>query len=365
MSHNQFSSPIPDPETRPLVSVRIITYNQKEYIAKALDSVLSQEAAFSFEICIGEDGSDDGTAEICEEYAAKYPEIIRLFHRDRQDPGRNKYRLPRMHNFVETLRACRGKYIALLDGDDYWTDPLKLQKQVDFLEMNPEFILSCCQVKYVDENNEVTTEASGVLHDFTAQDFVKTNPVRTGSMLFRSNPEVISDFSLPAIMNVYIGDWPLSLLLLKHGPGHQHEEVMVAYRLHAESTWSSKPYSHTGSRIAATLHCLALSKVFDVSLSEKLFDSGTHYLMRACDTIEPDLWREFVSDLYTPCDIDFYPIYKLMELQVGLRKAYVDCEKYKSEKEEYRTSMSYKVGRKLLWPYRQLQKWMSLFTKAN
>jgi glycosyltransferase involved in cell wall biosynthesis len=122
---------------KPLVSVSIITYNQENYIRQTIDSVLEQKTNFDFEICIGNDGSTDRTSLICDEYAEKYNQKVRIFHRDR-----NNFPKPYIHsgrrNFIETMAACKGKYIALLDGDDYWTDPSKLQKQVEYLEKNEE-----------------------------------------------------------------------------------------------------------------------------------------------------------------------------------------------------------------------------------
>src|SRR5215831_15832736 len=113
-----------------ILSVCVITYNHEEYIAEALEGVLKQVTDFPFEVVIGEDKSADRTREICESYAAKYPQIRIL------PPEEN---MGMMKNFWRTWKACQGKYIAYLEGDDYWTDPLKLQKQVDFLEANPGY----------------------------------------------------------------------------------------------------------------------------------------------------------------------------------------------------------------------------------
>lgn len=126
----------------PLVSVCLITYNHVSYIRQALDSVLSQRTPFKFELCLGDDGSTDGTRQICEEYAAKHPEIIRLFNRSR-DTVEYKFGVPTgNYNYWETIKSGKGKYIALLEGDDYWFDDDKLAKQVVFLEANPDHVLA-------------------------------------------------------------------------------------------------------------------------------------------------------------------------------------------------------------------------------
>lgn len=115
----------------PLVSVIVITYNQCQYIEKALDSILMQKVNFSYEILMGDDASTDGTTAILYEYSQRYPQI-RLFHREKNlGPPRNAY---------ELLIKARGKYTATCEGDDYWTDPYKMQKQVDVLETDSTLV---------------------------------------------------------------------------------------------------------------------------------------------------------------------------------------------------------------------------------
>ncbi len=116
---------------KPLVSVCMITYNHEAFIAQAIEGVLAQQTNFRVELVIGEDCSKDGTRKICEQYAEKHPDIIRLL------PSETNFGA--LKNFFRTLFDCRGKYIAICDGDDYWTDPLKLQDQADFLEQNPDY----------------------------------------------------------------------------------------------------------------------------------------------------------------------------------------------------------------------------------
>ena len=125
----------------PLVSVCTATYQHAEYIEECIEGILIQKTDFPFEIIIGEDESDDGTREICKNYAEKYPDKIRLFLRDRKSSCIFNDQGNRINGFNGkwTRKSARGKYIALCEGDDYWTDPLKLQKQVDFLEENSEY----------------------------------------------------------------------------------------------------------------------------------------------------------------------------------------------------------------------------------
>lgn len=134
-------------ENKIIVSVCMITYNHETYIKDAIEGVLMQKTNFRIELIIGEDCSTDNTRNICKEYQQNYPDIIKL-----RLPEKN---LGVMTNFIETLNAGSGKYIAICEGDDYWTDPLKLQKQVDFLEKNDEYALVHTNYKIIDSfNNE-------------------------------------------------------------------------------------------------------------------------------------------------------------------------------------------------------------------
>ena len=122
----------------PAVSVSIITYNQRELIGRAIDSVLAQRVNFDYEIIIGDDCSDDGTQDVLRDYARRYPDKIHLI----LHPRRYRREVPGRTNNTTNLLNCRGKYTAMLDGDDYWTDPDKLQRQYDRMEAQPE--LSMC-----------------------------------------------------------------------------------------------------------------------------------------------------------------------------------------------------------------------------
>ena len=127
-----------------IVSACIITYNQDLYIRECLEGAINQNINFDYEIVIGDDCSNDETSRICEEFALAYPSIIKYTKRSKN--------LGMIGNWTKTISDCTGKYIALCEGDDYWTDPLKLQKQVDFLEANAEY--GICWTHYEILNND-------------------------------------------------------------------------------------------------------------------------------------------------------------------------------------------------------------------
>jgi glycosyltransferase involved in cell wall biosynthesis len=223
------------------VSVLTITYNHEKYIAQAIDSILTQQVNFDYEIVIGEDASTDRTREIVLEYAKQHPDKIRVLLRDAAAAERDRARgLGGKANFVDGLQSCRGEFVALLDGDDYWTDAHKLQKLVDFLESHSECSLSFHDATVLFEDN---SEAPRPLYPASQKEITTlAELVSTGvfpvpcTVLFRNKifgelPESFND--------VANGDWLLFILLAEHGDFGYFNEVMAAYRIHTAGFWSS------------------------------------------------------------------------------------------------------------------------------
>ncbi|MFE3867010.1 glycosyltransferase family 2 protein [Flavobacterium sp. LS2P90] len=206
------------------ISCHIITYNQKEYISQCIEGVLMQKTNFSIEIIIGDDNSTDGTREILKEYARKYPDLIKFNLREVRGIG-----IPGKQNFLTTLELCTGEYISLCDGDDYWTDPLKLQKQVDFLEANPDYVLCFHQVSILKTNGEIVDDfITKVPENYeTIETLARLgNYIHTPSVVFRN---VIKDFPFE-FQHTPIGDYFLYMMLAEHGKLKYLEEKMCVYR---------------------------------------------------------------------------------------------------------------------------------------
>ncbi len=207
----------------PLVSVHITTYNQAPYIAQTIEGALQQRTTFALEIVIGEDCSTDGTREIVFEYGREHPELIRVITSDR-NVG--------FHENSRRVRAiCRGKYLAVCEGDDYWTDPCKLQKQVDFLEANPEYSLCCHEVNIIFDGVPQTPRTDRYVDfagdTFSFEDAVRGHFIPTLSIVCRRELTV----ALPQWYEECIsGDIPLELLLLDQGPGYYMHETMGVKR---------------------------------------------------------------------------------------------------------------------------------------
>jgi glycosyltransferase involved in cell wall biosynthesis len=203
----------------------MITYNHGRFIKEAIESVLNQQTNFEVQLIIGEDCSTDNTRNICEDFAKKNSREILLL------PVTGN--LGMMKNFVRTFEKCDGDYIAFLEGDDYWTDPLKLQKQVDFLSANPDYSLCFhnTQMK-MDRNNE---KREWILHQKMEKDTFVTKDV-LGPWFVPSCTSVFTnypDFVLPPwYHNCKYGDLPFMLLLSLKGKFKYLDEVMAAYRLH-------------------------------------------------------------------------------------------------------------------------------------
>lgn len=137
---------------QPLVSIYILVFNHANYLRETIDSVLMQKTDFDYEIIIGDDASTDGSQEIIKEYEERNPDQIKAVLRDKNLFG------SKIDNFEDLRRRCKGKYMICLEGDDFWTDENKLQKQVDFLESHPDYIATAHSTQVVDKNSEPIDE---------------------------------------------------------------------------------------------------------------------------------------------------------------------------------------------------------------
>jgi glycosyltransferase involved in cell wall biosynthesis len=237
----------------PIVSVWIITYNQEKYLPKAIDSALQQETDFPFEIVIGEDCSSDQTREICLRYQREHPDKIRLILHEQN--------IGLVRNFWLTLQACRGQYVAQLEGDDLWTDPFKLQKQVNLLESRPECSFCYHLFDHVDGNGSLLGETKQPRKpeelpadcDTRMVIDAKWSPLQTLTLLFRRNA-----FSeMPGwIYSLPIFDWPLHFYLTRSGKGAFLNENMAAYRNHDEGVWSGADHVKNSLRYYHFYRCI-------------------------------------------------------------------------------------------------------------
>ncbi|MEJ2452101.1 MAG: WbqC family protein [Gammaproteobacteria bacterium] len=219
-----------------------ITYNHVKYFAQAIDSILAQQVDFEFEVIIGEDESSDGTRELALEYQRRFPDKITVLLHSRKDVIYVNGKATGRWNFVDTISHARGKYIALLPCDDFWTDPQKLQKQVDVMEAHPEYSICGHWIQNVDENGEILdserTLGKSCPEIFTARQALAGTLLHPNSWLFRRF-DLAGHPRYPLFLKLPAGDDPLMLMLLARGNGYCIRESMSAYRLHPGGTWSS------------------------------------------------------------------------------------------------------------------------------
>jgi glycosyltransferase involved in cell wall biosynthesis len=189
------------------VSVFLLAYNQEQFIGQAIDSILMQKTDFNYQIVIGEDCSTDKTKTICEEFAKKNSQKIKLL------PSLDK-NIGLIANYMRTIKECDGKYIAICDGDDYWIDEFKLQKQVDILEANPDYSIVYTKVKKLFPNGEIkesVVKNRKQVANFA--DLIHDNFIPSVSVLFRNKQNVMK---LPDwIISFPYGDWPTYLWTIK------------------------------------------------------------------------------------------------------------------------------------------------------
>ncbi len=219
------------------VSACIIAYNHENYIIDCLEGALSQKVNFDYEIVIGEDKSTDATLKICEEYASRYPDKIRLIKRD--------VNLGMIGNWVDTIKSCKGIYIAICEGDDYWTDPLKLQKQVSFLEANPEFGLVHTDSSAYNQFNgkfETLKKVKYKYDDSVFEELMFGNAhIYTLTVCFRK--ELLFAYIqeiLPFSKNWLMGDLPLWLFISNKNKVHYINDITSVYRILDESASNTK-----------------------------------------------------------------------------------------------------------------------------
>lgn len=215
----------------PVVSVCCTTFNHEPYIAEAIDGFLMQETEFPFEILIRDDCSTDKTASIVKEYAEKYPSLIKPVFEKENTYSKGVKPMPQL------FKLATGKYIALCEGDDYWTDPLKLQKQVDFLEESEDYVITYTSAEGFDENGKVDNYKGGSTRDLESIELQKCAPINTLTVCFRN---ILMELP-PEFQCTRFGDLFLWSLLGEHGRGKYLKNIKPSkYRIHSGGIFSMK-----------------------------------------------------------------------------------------------------------------------------
>ncbi|MDO3644405.1 glycosyltransferase [Mucilaginibacter sp. L3T2-6] len=218
-----------------MVSICCTTYNHEKFIAQTVESFLMQKTDFKYEIVVSDDCSTDQTLQVLKTYKQAYPDKLKVLAAP-QNTGAHR-------NMIKTATACKGKYVAVCDGDDYWTDPLKLQKQVDFLERNPEYVICCHYTRVIDaDNNTLHVSPNPVPLVYTYHDLLvgKQAETKTATVVYRNIPAVNQIFEKPWYVKCHAGDKLLKIFatFITGRKIYVMPEVMSCYRNHTGGIWS-------------------------------------------------------------------------------------------------------------------------------
>lgn len=228
------------------VTICCLTYNHAGFIRETLDGFLMQKTAFPFEVVVHDDASTDGTADILREYADRFPGVVRpLFERE------NQFRRTGVYPIVSCYREARGRYIAECDGDDYWTDPLKLQKQVDYMEAHPDCALCHHDYEILQDGKRRRPAGDERPRDYTALELIGLPiggyGIGYATRLWRNvyGPGRAADF------DAFVGDYPLLVMMGLHGRcGYVPGIAPSVYRRkHGANSWCSLPPDEMGRRV--------------------------------------------------------------------------------------------------------------------
>lgn len=273
-----------------LISVCIITYNQKNFISDAIESALKQQTSFKYELVISDDCSTDGTYELCLGYQQKYPDIIRL-KRNLSNQGMNR-------NWLNAIDSCSGKYLALCEGDDYWCDEYKLQKQVDFLEANPIYAIAFHRV--FERKHDKLTLSNLILSDeaktYSLFDLSKGNLIQTASVVFRKsafpvNLPLDKFYALPAV------DYPIFMTVGKAGKIKYMHEAMAVYRRHDGGVWSKLRPVHGYKRWLSVIDFLLQIDFENEVIDNLKFQKQCFVEKYLKELMNEADWQEFLQQL--------------------------------------------------------------------
>lgn len=256
---------------KPLVAIHCLVYNHEPYLRDCFEGFVIQQTNFPFVAIVHDDASTDGSAAIIRDYAEKYPDIFKPIYEIDNQYSKQDGSLERIMN--EAIDATGAKYVAICEGDDYWIDPLKLQKQVNILEADDTLIAVCSNTAIVDDKSHILNSKRGnVVKDdvegrYTLRDFFKNNhqyPTASVMYVTAHKKEIRKKFF--RTRNAFLGDWTMWICLHIFGDFYYVNDSMVAYRINPTSV------THTCNRInrakANRDICLAVADILPEEYSD-------------------------------------------------------------------------------------------------
>lgn len=231
------------------VSIKCAVYNHEQYIRQCLEGFVMQKTNFRFEAIVHDDASTDGSVAIIREYAEKYPHIIKPIYETENQYSKRDGSLTRIMN-----AACKGKYIAVCEGDDYWIDPLKLQKQVDFMEAHPDYGLIYGKARVFNQaKNKYEIRNTGKERKSYEDLLIKGNAIPTLTCVYRKS--LIENYSNEITRKWKMGDQPLWLYISHKSKIHYMDEILAVYRKLIHSASSRENYETAGEFITSSFNC--------------------------------------------------------------------------------------------------------------
>ena len=287
------------------VSVEVLTYNHSNYIRQCLDSVIMQKTKFEFEILVYDDASTDGNQDIIQEYLDRYPDLVKDFRqRDNQfSKGKLKEAILNMMQ-----KHAKGKYVALCEGDDYWTDPNKLQKQYDFMEGHSDYSVCMHRARVIGDDGKAVGKflgPRGIDRDVTFEDDLLRFYATASKFFRREYYENIPSF-------YYIGpaeDYPMMIILLVNGKGYYMKDEMCIYRRNVPGSASTvlRKQSHD-TRIKYQNERIILLKEAQEYYKPKYYKEFDRYLalQENAKIIEYDSFRDKLKFYFSMTKQDYY-----------------------------------------------------------
>ena len=264
---------------KPLVSICCLAYNQAEYIRKALDGFVGQKTSFPYEVLIHDDASSDGTADIIREYAGRYPDVIKPVLQTENQYSQGFTNISGTYNFPR----AQGKYIAMCEGDDFWTDTGKLQRQVDFMEANPECSLVFHSARIQVEGRALTERwmrpYRGDRRLSPEEVIDKTSGYPTASLLFRKEMvKALPDY----YVNAPIADIPLQMMAASRGWVYYMDRPMCVYRLGGSYSWTELMKQGDRQEKAERYYrqMRQMYREFDVDTGGRFHETAVHAVRR-------------------------------------------------------------------------------------
>lgn len=268
------------------LSIVMITYGHEKYISHAINSILTQKTNFNIEFIIANDSSPDQSDDIIKSLTSNVPDNFTIKY------TRHEKNVGMIPNFIWALKQAKGEYVAICEGDDYWIDDNKLQKQVDFLENNKDYVISHHRVKYLindeetllphhkDKNSEKTNTLESLSH---------TNFINTLSVVYRNENIDLPDW----FKYLTVGDYPLWLTLAKNGKIHYNPDIMGVYR-YGTGFHSSLNFVKSNSQVNFSINLLVKNAKFSTHINDNL----NNQIAQNTDTIiKRQIFNYYTSDI--------------------------------------------------------------------